>query len=264
MHRPILFVDSGIGGLPYLSALRVAAPYYKYTYIADREHFPYGLRSEHNLISIMERLLKRVVVHYQPLLVIIACNTASLTTIDIMRERFAVPFVGVVPAIKPAAKLSRKKNIALLSTTHSSHAEYLERLLNRYASDCQVSILMADHLVKMIEHRQPRWDADAIEIEDIAGRVKETGADTCVLGCTHFVVIQDIIKKRLPDDVRLVDSCRGVVDHALRLISNGAPGYREEIVDERSDQFLLTGDRDIPDCYRETAKLYQLEIGLCR
>jgi glutamate racemase len=113
---PIAFLDSGVGGLPYLAHTRRLLPGERYVYVADRENFPYGEKESARIVDAALSLTERLVAREHPRLVVVACNTMSVIALPMLRARFSLPFVGVVPAVKPAASLSRRRRVGVLAT----------------------------------------------------------------------------------------------------------------------------------------------------
>ncbi|HUX19839.1 MAG TPA: aspartate/glutamate racemase family protein, partial [Spirochaetia bacterium] len=137
-ERPVVFYDSGIGGLPYLAWVRERRPDAHFIYVGDNEHFPYGEKTHEELRRIAVSVVGRILTRFDPQLVVVACNTASVVALAELRARYPVAFVGVVPAVKPAAERSRGRRIALLATTRTVGDAYSEKLIKEYASDCTV------------------------------------------------------------------------------------------------------------------------------
>ena len=139
MSKVIGFYDSGIGGLPYLEWLKKHTTGCSFRYLAESAHFPFGIKTEPEIKEIVVESIGRFIEKEHPDLIVIACNTASVTALETLRQNYPIPFVGVVPAIKPAASISKKKSIGLFATnktvsqlyTHNMHqlAELIKLLL---------------------------------------------------------------------------------------------------------------------------------------
>src|SRR3954453_15071894 len=135
---PILFFDSGVGGLSVLAPTRALLPNAPIVYAADSAGFPYGKRTEAEIATRVPALLGRLVERFHPRLVVIACNTASTIALDHARAALDVPVVGTVPAIKPAAEVSRTRVIGVLGTQATGRQPYVDDLAARFASDCTI------------------------------------------------------------------------------------------------------------------------------
>src|SRR3546814_861829 len=138
--RPILFLDSGMGGLSVLEPTRKLLPNAPIVYVADNGGFPYGTRTEAEIAARVPALLGRLVERYHPRIIVIACNTASTIALAAVRAVLDLPIVGTVPAIKPAAALSQSRVIGVLGTDATVRQPYVDRLSGEFAADCRVQI----------------------------------------------------------------------------------------------------------------------------
>src|SRR5881628_453683 len=148
---PILFFDSGVGGLSVLQPTRALLPNAPIVYAADSAGFPYGKRSEAELASRVPALLGRLVERYHPRLAVIACNTASTIALEHVRSALDMPVVGTVPAIKPAAEMSRSRVIGVLGTQATVRQPYVDDLAAKFAADCTIIRLGSPELVDLAE-----------------------------------------------------------------------------------------------------------------
>ena len=130
-HRPVVVFDSGVGGLPYLQRLREFLPDETFSYVADTANFPYGEKSTAELNDIVHRQMERLIHRIVPKLVVVACNTASVVALSELRAAFGLPFVGVVPAVKPAAETTENKRIGLIATRKTVEDPYTDMLESR-------------------------------------------------------------------------------------------------------------------------------------
>ncbi|AJR01520.1 Glutamate racemase [Enterobacteriaceae bacterium bta3-1] len=184
-----LVFDSGVGGLSVYQEIRNLLPDLHYIYAFDNQGFPYGEKDE---AFIIERVVKTVaeVQKRHPLsIVIIACNTASTITLPALRERFSFPIVGVVPAIKPAAKLTRNGVVGLLATKATVQRSYTHDLIARFATDCDIKMLGSSELVVLAEAKLHGEVIDHAILKKILRPWLSMAEppDTVVLGCTHFL-----------------------------------------------------------------------------
>ena len=255
--RPILFFDSGVGGLPYLEAAENALPGECFAYLADREHFPYGEKEQdrlhHLVVAAMERALQRI----DPKLVVVACNTASVVALKHLRSRFSLPFVGVVPAVKLAADNMQTGKIGVLSTRQTSSAGYTERLINSFASHCEVVRIGLPGMVDLVEY-DFFTTTSAEKRAAIAAELEQgipAGIDTIVLACTHFILIEEELRQVLGRGIRLVDSREGVTRQLVRVLS--AEKLAAESCDGRN-RLYLTGPAPPEERYRLFAARYGL------
>ena len=255
---PVAFIDSGIGGLPYLAAVRRLVPGARLVYAADRERFPYGDKRSAEITDAVLSIVGRLIEREHPRLIVVACNTASVVALDELRRHFPLPFVGTVPAVKPAAAWSRSRRIGVLATQRTVEGEYLRDLVERFAGDCEVVGLPANDLVAFVENDLHRASAAerAARAESEAARVRNAGVDTVVLGCTHFLHLEVELRNAFGPDVTLVDSRDGVARQVARLAGGSAPqgGPRP-----RPDAFYLTGPEPFAERHLFFARSFDLE-----
>jgi glutamate racemase len=217
--RPIAFLDSGVGGLPYLEWVRQRLSTENYVYLADNEGFPYGTKPAAEVVRIVVDRVKRMIQAADPKLVVIACNTASVAALAELRRRFDVPFVGVVPAVKPAAENSVNRRIGLLATNGTISDTYTDRLITDFASSCSVLRIGAGEIVEFVETRYLESDEEQRQsaVSPTVQKIVDASIDTLVIGCTHFVYIEDNLQAGLNGTVRIVDSREGVGKQIMRL-----------------------------------------------
>ncbi|MDI1294291.1 MAG: glutamate racemase [bacterium] len=186
-HAPILFFDSGVGGLSILGPARAALPTAPIVYAADSAGFPYGTKSEAEIAARVPALLGRLVERYRPRLAVIACNTASTIALSAVRAALDIPVVGTVPAIKPAALLSKTRVFGVLGTDATVRQPYVDRLTAEHGADCTV-------LVQLAEAKLRGAPLDpAIARDALAGLLDQPGGDRMdmvVLACTHFPLVE--------------------------------------------------------------------------
>ena len=199
---PLLFFDSGVGGLSVLQPTRELLPNAPIVYAADSAGYPYGLRSEAEIASRVPALLGRLVERFRPRLAVIACNTASTIALDHVRAALDLPVVGTVPAIKPAAEMSKSRVIGVLGTEATVRQPYVEDLAARFASDCTVIRHGSAALVDLAE---AKLAGEAVEIEAVRAAAlpifeAERGADidVVVLACTHFPLLAGELGSAFP------------------------------------------------------------------
>lgn len=205
----ILLFDSGMGGLTVARSVRHELPFAHLVYSADNAAFPYGAWEEQKLVKrilfVMDELIRRV----EPDVVVIACNTASTIALGALRETFAVPFVGTVPAIKPAAGQTKSGIVGVLATPGTVRREYTQTLIHDFASHCRVELHGAPRLAEMAELKLKGVPVDLAELKSEIAPVfvEEQGrrTDVVVLGCTHYPLLADEMAKVEPWVVRYID-----------------------------------------------------------
>jgi glutamate racemase len=208
--RPRLIVfDSGIGGLSILEEIRRTVPEAAVAYVADNAGFPYGNLPDAVLIDRIEAVLRALLALTPADAVVVACNTASTIALPAVRARFALPFVGCVPAIKPAAALSRTGAIGLLATPATVRRPYTSDLIDRFAPDCRVVRVGAARLAALAEGKLRGRPVDpAILREETADLFAPDPrpVDVVVLGCTHYPFLVEDLRAVAPPGVRWLDS----------------------------------------------------------
>src|SRR4051794_11475127 len=207
MRSPsILVFDSGVGGLTVFHEVARARPDARLTYVADDALFPYGKVPEETLVARVTALIGRLIAEHVPDLVVIACNTASVQALPALRERFSVPFVGTVPAIKPACAASQSKRVSVLGTEATVAREYTHALIRSFGRGCDVTLVGSAHLATLAEAMLAgdNVDDDAIraEIEPCFVIDGTERTDTIVLACTHFPLLLAQFERLAPWPVR--------------------------------------------------------------
>ncbi len=211
---PILLFDSGVGGLSVLAELRKILPDAPVIFAADQAGLPYGEKTEAQIAARVAGLLGRMSERYRPRLVCIACNTASTIALAAVREVLEVPIVGTVPAIKPAASITRTGVIGLLGTAATVRQAYVDNLEREFASDKLLLRHAAPGLVEAAEAKlrgQP-VDQSAIDsaVAGLRGQPRGDEMDVVVLACTHFPLLKDELARAFGDGVRLIDGAAGI------------------------------------------------------
>ena len=222
--RPILFFDSGVGGLSIVGPARAALPDAPFVYAADSAGFPYGTKSEAEIAARVPVLLGRLAERYRPRLIVIACNTASTIALPVVRAALDLPVVGTVPAIKPAAALSVTRTIGVLGTEATVRQAYVDDLAARFAGDCTV---LRHGSAALVEIAEARLHGHAVAAKRYAavldGLFAQPGGariDVIVNACTHFPLVAT--------ELAAAAAARG--QGGVRFV-DGGPGIARRIVD---------------------------------
>lgn len=221
MKDNVLIFDSGVGGLSIYSQVRQYNPDCNYLYLFDNKYCPYGLKDETFLKERVFHLLDSFIKSYSIDLIVIACNTASTIVLDYLRERISIPVVGVVPAIKPAALLSKKKVIGLLATPGTVHREYTQELINRFAKDVTVLKIGSTKLVELAEKKISKESVSISEVKEILTPwiEIENKPDVIILGCTHFSWLREEIEFYFKDCL-VIDSSEAIAKRVYNLLKD--------------------------------------------
>ncbi len=229
--RPtILVFDSGLGGLTVYREIARARPDAALVYAADDAFFPYGGRPEPALVERVLGVMDRLIAAHRPDLVVVACNTASTLVLPQLRKRFTVPFVGTVPAIKPACSASASRMVSVLGTEATVSREYTRALIRDFAGGCAVTLVGSPRLAILAEaelNGQAASD-DEIRREIAACFVEAAGArtDTVVLACTHYPLLIDRLVRLAPWPVNYIDPAPAIARRVVELVgvASGGPG----------------------------------------
>ncbi len=218
---PIGVFDSGIGGLSILHSIRQLLPDEDLIYVADSAHAPYGPKGE-EFIRQRSLHIMQYLAHRQVKAVVVACNTATAAAIAVLRERYAIPLIGVEPAIKPAAEQSLSGVVGVLATSGTIASDKFLTLQSRFSGQTQILTRAGTGLVELIE--QPQIDEAAVLalLESFIKPMQNKGADTLVLGCTHYSLIRSQIAKVAGPDMKIVDAGTAVAKELQRrLLTHG-------------------------------------------
>jgi glutamate racemase len=213
-RRPLLIFDSGVGGLSVLGAIRSALPTAPLVYAADSAGYPYGTKRPAEIEARVPALLGRLAERLDPELIVIACNTASTIALDAVRAALDLPVVGTVPAIKPAAELSKSRTIGVLGTEATVRQPYVDRLSAQFAADCTVlrhgSAELVDFAESKLRGETARSGACRRALDGLLDQEGGDRIDTIVLACTHFPLVEEELAAAAPRPVRFVDGKEGI------------------------------------------------------
>jgi glutamate racemase len=221
----ILVFDSGLGGLTVLREVVAARPDAHYIYVADDAFFPYGHHGEEEIVARVVPLMGELIDAHDPDLVVIACNTASTLVLSHLRSAYSVPFVGTVPAIKPACAQSRTRRVSVLGTKGTVKREYTRALIRDFGQGCEVTLVGSPELASLAE---AALSGNAISDGDIFAElapcfVGDPGdqmarTDTIVLACTHYPLLLDRLTKLAPWPVDWIDPAPAIARRVSDLL----------------------------------------------
>lgn len=236
---PILIFDSGVGGLTVHDALRALLPEAPVIYAADLAGLPYGSKSEAQIAARVAGLLGRMAERYQPRLACIACNTASTIALGMVREVLEIPIVGTVPAIKPAAALTRSGTIGLIGTEATIRQAYVDRLEADFANGTRLLRIAAPEFVGLAEAKLRGRPVDLAPVRAIAERLAAMpggeAIDTLVLACTHFPLLAEELHAVFGPEVQLVDGAAGIARRIVHLLEG------QDLASDGPGRFVVTG-----------------------
>lgn len=212
---PIGLFDSGVGGLSVLLEINKLLPDESTVFFADQKNIPYGKKSKKQLAEITTDITK-FLLNQKIKALIVACNTATCYSLAELRLKFDIPIIGVVPAVKPAASLTKNARIVVMSTPATTTSQYLDELISEFAKDKTVLKLSCPNLEKAIEN------LDTVQIEKLLGKysknILDFDADVVVLGCTHYPIIKKRINHYLKPTIKVIDSGQSIANHTKNLL----------------------------------------------
>ena len=218
----VLTFDSGVGGLSVAAEIRKLLPGLRLIYASDHAFLPYGEKTEAQLIDRVPALLSVLEARFQPEIVVIACNTASTVVLPAVREALKAQIVGTVPAIKPAAALTKTKVIGLLGTPGTVRRTYTQDLIDEFASDC---VCVRHGSVELVTLAEAKLRGEPVSLEAVRAAVaplfaQEHGEriDVVVLACTHFPLLADELAAVSPPGVRFIDSGAAIARRVKTLL----------------------------------------------
>jgi glutamate racemase len=241
----ILVFDSGLGGLSVLREVVRARPDAHYVYVADDAFFPYGHHSEDALIARVVPLFGELIAAHTPDLIVIACNTASTLVMSHLRAAYKVPFVGTVPAIKPACAQSKTRRVSVFGTKGTVQREYTHGLIRDFAQGCEVTLVGSPELASLAESALSGHEVNDRDIATelapcFVGDPNDAAArtDTVVLACTHYPLLLDRLIRLAPWPVDWIDPAPAIARRASDLL--GPPGSE---ADHAGAEMIFTSNK---------------------
>lgn len=238
--QPIALYDSGVGGLSVLRAARLALPHEHLLYFGDQAKVPYGSRSLEELRAIAEASA-RFLLSQGSKLIVIACNTASAAALKTLRALFpGVPFVGMEPAVKPAAEQSHTRKVGVLATPSTFHGELYASVVERFAKDVEIFQSTCPGLVSQIEKARLNTPKTRRILEEAVRPMLDAGADTLVMGCTHYPFVIPLIEEIAAGRARVIDPAPAVARQTARVLAERA--LLNPSPEQGSRRFITSGE----------------------
>jgi len=238
----ILVFDSGLGGLTVYREIVKLRPDARFVYAADDKAFPYGRLSEAELTARVVAVMAALIETHRPDLIVIACNTASTLVLVALREQFDVPFVGTVPAIKPACAASQTRMVSVLGTEATVAREYTKALIRDFGQGCEITLIGSRRLAVLAE---ALLHGEEVDDDDIAEEImpcflEKDGArtDTIVLACTHYPLLLERLNRLAPWPVTWLDPAPAIAKRVVALIGGQPDGASKGVA-----AFTLTSGR---------------------
>jgi glutamate racemase len=216
--QPVGIFDSGVGGLGILKALSQQLPSQDLIYLADNNNLPFGQKTTAQLQKITSKIVEHLIAKHNIKLAIVACNTASVSSLAYLREKYSIPIVGVVPVVKPACEFSQVKKVAILATPYTARSEYQRQLISKYGDGTEVLSIACPGLVELIESGLSN-DCHTLEkLGEYLSPALAIGVDVIGLSCTHYPFLRNQIKKLLPAGIKIIDANDAVVKHVVKVL----------------------------------------------
>ena len=259
---PIGIFDSGVGGISVLRAIREQMPEENVIYVGDQGHIPYGPRPMEQIRAFSEAITNFLLAH-QARIVVVACNTASAAALTYLREKFPqVPFVGMEPAVKPAAEQTLTGKVGVLATPATFQGALYASVVERFANGVELFQNTCNGLVQEIEHGNLAGDETRRILEDALLPMLDNKIDTVVLGCTHYPFVIPLIQQIVGENVRVIDPAPSVARQVRRLLEAG--GMKSPAVGRGEVRFYTSGDQAglkslLPVLLREEGQIEKVE-----
>jgi len=238
---PIGLFDSGIGGLSIYNEIKNSMPNESTIYIADNLNAPYGKKAESEIIQLsIKNTQKLVDLHCK--LIIVACNTATTNAIEVLRKKFNIPIVGIEPAIKPAMLETKSNNIGVLATEKTLSSNLFLKTSDRFSKGINIHEQIGFDLVRIIEENGINEELLIPKLREYIEPMLEKNIDHLVLGCTHYYYLMYLLKKILPNGVKILDSSRAVTKRVQNLLKD----YNiDSNTSKTKNIFLCTGNDNV-------------------
>ncbi len=254
--------DSGVGGLTVLSSIvNEISESVDYHYVADRLHAPYGSKSIEELLD-RSRKITEFLITKGAALIVVACNTATTQVISVLREEFSIPFVGIEPAVKPAAQLSISRRIGVIATANTLKSSLFNQTLKTHASNCKTYVRIGEGLVEAIE----TGELDSKELNELVSNhidyFNSKEIDVLVLGCTHYSFVSRIFEKYLNKGVSMVSPNEAVARRVNTVLKhlNGESSSVKSISIYSTSEDLLSLSKLISSANLQADQLLHVQI----
>ena len=216
-NQPIGVFDSGVGGLSVWKELVNSLPNESVIYYADSANCPYGSRNAETIISLASKVVD-FLIEMNCKIIIVACNTATAAAIDFFRSKYSLPFIGMEPAVKPAALDSKTKSIAVLATEGTFNGKLYIDTSKKYAKDVELNIKVGDKLVDIVEKGLINDPTTEHHLAALVKPLIDKNIDYLVLGCTHYPFLIGKLEKVLPKNVKIIDPAPAVIKQTKKIL----------------------------------------------
>ena len=238
-NSPIGIFDSGIGGLSIYKQIKKMLPNENTVYLADNLNAPYGKKSKEQIIQFSLKNTKKLI-DLNCKLIVVACNTATTNAITVLRNRFDIPIVGIEPSVKPAIANTRTKNIGILATEKTLTSNLFQQTSNKFSGEVTIHEQIGYELVSIIEESGVDERLLKDKLKNYIEPMINKNIDTLVLGCTHYYFLMNILKKILPENIKILDSSVAVSKRVKQVLEEN------KIISETlgsENKFYCNGDK---------------------
>lgn len=215
---PMGIFDSGVGGLCVFREIKKRLPHESIQYFADSHNCPYGSKTKEDALSLSRKNIE-FLLEQDCKLIVIACNTVTAVAIDSFRSEYKIPFVGMEPALKPAALQSKTKRIGILATENTLNSRRFKQTFKKYATGLEVFVQPGYGLVELVEQRTQNSDRARCLLSQYLLPMMDKGVDTLVLGCTHYPFLMEMIKQVTKNRITIIDPADAVANQTKRLLT---------------------------------------------
>lgn len=255
--RPIGIFDSGVGGTSIWKEIHQLLPQEQTIYLADSRNAPYGIKTQEEIIGLSVKNTEKLL-EVDCKLIVVACNTATTNAIKVLRTSYDVPFIGIEPAIKPAALKSANKAVGILATRGTLTSELFAQTSELYTQDINVIEVEGNGLVELIESGKKEAPETRKLLENLLEPMLRAKIDYLVLGCSHYPYLIPLLKKILPEDVTIIDSGEAVArqtkavlekndllnsdenENTPMFFTNVNPGVLSEIIQAKTNNYKVS------------------------
>ena len=241
-EKPIGIFDSGVGGLSVWKEIHQLLPMESTIYLSDSKHAPYGPKGKETIINLSVKNTEWLI-NQGCKLIVVACNTATTNAIDTLRKSYSIPFIGIEPAIKPAALQSKSKAIGILATKGTLSSQLFHETAQLYSSDLLVVEQVGNGIVELIENGSLYSDEMKHLLQSYLQPMLDAEIDCLVLGCTHYHFLIPILKQLLPSHVKIIDSGKAVAKQTKAVLENNTLLNTETIVE--TNRFYTNGEEKV-------------------
>ena len=241
-NQPIGIFDSGVGGLGIFNEIAKRLPNENLVYFADSKNIPYGGKSAEEIQQLTSQVVDFLISKHNIKMVVVACNTATTSSLDYLRSKFSIPIVGAVPVVKPACELSKVKKVAILATVATIKSKYHENLIQKFGQGVEVLSIACPGLVELIESGELDSPELMAKLDEYLQPVLDAAVDVIGLGCTHYPFLITSIRKIVGQNIIILDSNIPVATQATRVLETFP--IEQRVLTAQKPQYIFYTTKD--------------------